>query len=298
MSRVAFFSVCNSKHFLGLVSLVNSIRRAGHLEPIFVTDCGLTERQRRILDPHVQVITPEIDVPPTTLKMYGPLLIAPELAVVLDADVILVRSFEGLLQGRPTFFVADVPDRRHECWKTLYPQQFPHPYVNAGHAILTHDFVARLSEATERMRELTNDDPSGHRTPADPFYYADQDALNALLGSVPPDQFELSWRAAYFPFRDGVEDAVLLHHIQPKPWLVPRPQTVFTREMMSLFVEGPIRPPVEEVPVRLRPGHLGAAARSWYVGRYHLRQHTRGKLGIRKRFGRQPGSRHFSGAVR
>ena len=43
---IAFYTVTDSHHFLGVVGLVNSLRLVGHDEPVFVTDAGLTAEQR------------------------------------------------------------------------------------------------------------------------------------------------------------------------------------------------------------------------------------------------------------
>ena len=76
----------------------------------------------------------------------------------------------------------------------------------------------------------------GEGTPEDPFYFADQDALNAILASslVRPDEVRaLSHRLAPHPPFPGVEivdeerlvvtgggdGPFALHHIQRKPWL-------------------------------------------------------------------------------
>jgi len=37
---VAFYAVSDAAHFLGLVGLLNSLRMAGHHEPLFVADSG------------------------------------------------------------------------------------------------------------------------------------------------------------------------------------------------------------------------------------------------------------------
>src|SRR5262245_8439821 len=52
----AFYSFCNSEHFVGVVALVNSLRLVGHEEPLFLVDSGLTSDERSRLAGHVTLI--------------------------------------------------------------------------------------------------------------------------------------------------------------------------------------------------------------------------------------------------
>ena len=47
--KAAFYCVADERYFLGAVGLINSLRLVGHDEPIYLLDCGLTERQRELL---------------------------------------------------------------------------------------------------------------------------------------------------------------------------------------------------------------------------------------------------------
>ena len=59
MIDAAFYCVADERYFLGAVAVVNSLRLHGHTEPVFVGDCGLTSRQRELLDPHATVVVDE-----------------------------------------------------------------------------------------------------------------------------------------------------------------------------------------------------------------------------------------------
>src|SRR5215207_7961449 len=50
--RCAFYTVANARHFIGVVALLNSLRLAGHTEPIRLMDAGLTDEQRTLLANH------------------------------------------------------------------------------------------------------------------------------------------------------------------------------------------------------------------------------------------------------
>ncbi len=294
----AFFIVCNSKHFVALASLVSSLREVGHTDPVYVTDCGLTGRQRETIRSHVELIEAPLTMPPELLKMYGPLTVRPKIAVVLDADLIFRRSIGDLLTGRTVMFVDAQPDRHHPDWTKLgFAQTHDHPYFNSGTLILTNGLPALIQEAIDRMIKVASSDSSVHRTADDPFHWADQDAINALFGTIDPASYDVSDDVAYWPFRAGTDTARIWHHILPKPWLVPRPQTAFTREMVRLLAEGHVDVPLDLVPRRFRRGLAGDVARAWFTARYELSSRTRGKLGIRAKLGYRPGSRHFSAGV-
>src|SRR5262249_1912508 len=91
MPATAFYSVCDSGFFLGAVALVNSLRLVGHEEPIFIVDAGLTPEQRRLMSDHATIIeAPESD-PAVFLTPRGPLERPAEVAVLLDADIVVLR---------------------------------------------------------------------------------------------------------------------------------------------------------------------------------------------------------------
>ncbi len=104
----AFYCVSDASYFLGAVGLVNSLRVLGHTEPIFVLDCGLTDAQREMLSPHVTLVRDESGTPPWLLKTIAPLAHPAEVMVLIDADMIVTRSFAELIdcaaEGRVVAF--------------------------------------------------------------------------------------------------------------------------------------------------------------------------------------------------
>ena len=276
--------------------MLNSLREVGHREPVYVTDCGLRPAQREQLAGFAEVVDAPAAAPPTTLKLRGPLNTADvDLAVVTDVDIIYRRPLYDLFDGRLVAFLNDRPERHHPAWRRLgYPIRHRQPYVNAGVLVAPPRLLPPLQRGIERMRLIASAEPGTFRTPADPFYWADQDVLNAYLSSLDPSEYAVVEGAAYWPFREDVADARLLHHIQPKPWLVPRPSTVYSREMIRLLHDGELKLPPSQLPVRLRRGAAGSVARGCLTARYHVRAHVRGRLGIRRRFRRTTTSRHFA----
>ncbi len=115
----AFFCVSNDLHFIGAVALFNSLRDVGHEEPFYLVDCGLTSRQREFLGDHVMLIEAPLEVHPVFLKGWGALQVDPEIAVILDADVIAVRPLSDLFGAPAVVFLNDVTDRFEPEWSRL-----------------------------------------------------------------------------------------------------------------------------------------------------------------------------------
>jgi hypothetical protein len=141
----------------------------------------------------------------------------------------------------------------------------------------------------------------GRGVPTDPFYFLDQDILNALLASEFADDAveALDHRLApHPPFGDvRIEDEAtlrctidggvqpfLLHHIQRKPWLAPLPETPYSKLLSRLLLSDDVRIPVSpnEVPLRLRHGKLASVERRRVAWATSVRR-TRRRLGLRRR---------------
>jgi hypothetical protein len=288
----AFFCVANSRHFVGAVALLNSLRQTGHQEPFYLTDCGLTDRQRELLDGHATLIPAPSDVFPLLLKAYGPLQVDPEVAVVLDADLIAVRPLTDLIGPKPVVFLNDLTYRHCPEWERLgYGTLRRIPYLNSGHMIFPRSsgLLARLQEGNERLAAIIAAEPETCRRPTDPFYYTDQDVLNALIGSLEPDEYVVSRDVAYWPFAEIPGNVRLLHHIQDKPWLRALRPNPYSRAMSRLLATGPVQVPTDEIPARLRQGAIGALARARASTQHTVRDYTRGRLGIRRRLAERAG---------
>ena len=294
----AFFCVCNARDFAALVALINSIREVGHTEPFYLTDCGLTDEQRRTLHGHVTFIEAPTGLPPASMKCYGPLTIDPEAAVVLDADVILLKPLTDLIDSKPVFFVDPLVDRFNPQWERLgYGSPRKAPHVNSGHFILPRGsgFLPLYQEAIERALDLVRADPALSIEFDAPFFLLDQDALNALLGSLDPESYVISDEAAYWPFDVPAPRARLMHHITFKPWLMPLRGSPYTQQMVRLLQAGPVEVSATDLPIFLRQGLGGTVARKSRSARAVIRSLTRGKLGIRAKLGGPLRSPHLKG---
>lgn len=313
LAEVAFYSVSDASAFVGVAGLINSLRLLGHDEPLLLLDCGLTPEQRALLEPHVRLVHGPPATHPALLKSWCPLAHPTEVMVLLDADIIVTRSLADLIEearaGRLVVFQDDL-GRFHPDWGELLglgplPRR---PYVNSGHVVvpraLSHDVLGELQHALARLDladALPRGGPPRTLSRSDPFFYTDQDALNAVLAArVATDRIvTLDSRLAPFPpFRGLTSDAMtlacryedgtapyLLHHVGPKPWLSATLDSVYERLLRRLLLgsDVAVRVPEHLLPLRLRTGALARADRTRAHVQAFLHSRTRGRLGIRPR---------------
>jgi hypothetical protein len=306
----AFYCVSSREYFLGAVAMINSLRLAGHTEPIFVLDCGLAPDQLRLLDRHATVVTAPDEAPPFMLKTVAPLRHPAEVMVLIDADMVVNRSLAPLIEraARGRVIAPRLPiDRFFPEWGELLglgPAR-PGPYVTSGLVLLggsPGDDVLRLMDGGRARIEL--DRTFGGNGATDyPFHYADQDLLNAILASgvdrsrietleprlvatIPFDGVtqigDGSLRCAY---DDGLEPYVLHHVFGAKPWLEPTPDGLFPR-LLRRSLLGPhrtVKVPRSQIPLRLRTGLFAAAERKRVLVTTRLRWHVGEPLSARIR---------------
>jgi hypothetical protein len=279
----AFYSVADSRAFFGLVALINSLRLQGHEEPIIVADCGLTDGQRRRLRKEVALL----DVPgaraPHLVKTMAPLAHPHDVMVLIDADIIATRPLANLTgcarTGRVVAFADRISHRFEEQWSGLLglKDMRRRPYVNAGLVIFPRELglsiLEQVQEGVARVEIARTMIADG--TSAYPFYYLDQDVLNAVMATFPPQAVEiLDHELAPFPpfsglelidektlscrYRDGREPFAL-HHVLRKPWLDPTRSNIYS-DLFARLLLGPdvaIRLQQREVPPRFRDGAVG-----------------------------------------
>jgi hypothetical protein len=292
-------------YFLGAVALVNSLRLLGHAEPIFVLDCGLSPSQRTLLGSQATVVAAPDDRTPFLLKTVAPHRHPAEVMVLLDADIIVTRPLTELIdsasRGR-ALAVEHGEDRFFDEWGELLGARARHrPYVSSSLVLLGGEIgreVIRLMDELQGRIEIERTPFSSPRPDFsahggdfqrmgrdDPFFFADQDVLNAVLAAgVNPDRVEAVDRRleATVPFaglsvvdedalrcayEDGLEPYAVHHVLAAKPWLEPTMGGVYTRLLLRLLL-GPdvaIRVPKRDLPLHLQPGVI-AGARRWYRG--------------------------------
>jgi hypothetical protein len=311
----AFYSVSDDHFFLGAVALVNSLRLVGHDEPIFIVDTGLTPEQRRKLADHVTLIPAPREEASVLLTPLGPSIHPAEVQVLIDADIIvtqpLTEFIEAARTGRVVAFLEPEPthDRSFLEWASRLdlPQLRRQPYLNAGQLFVPESLGRRLYPLWTEGQEKVNlsETRYGKARLSDPFYFADQDVLNAVLaGRFEVAELMLAEHrlAPHYPFpgldlvdtgrlacryEDGTEP-FLLHHILAKPWLKATKTTVYSRLLSRLLLAPDVALQLKprQLPLRLRKGRWAAADRR----RAHLQAliyaHSRrqlGRFGVRTR---------------
>jgi lipopolysaccharide biosynthesis glycosyltransferase len=122
MTEAAFYCVADARYFLGAAGMINSLRLQGHTEPIYLLDLGLREEQRRLLDPEVTFVAAPPGSRPWLSKTIAPLARPAETMVLIDADILVTRPLDELLEraarGRVLAFRNDV-ERHFEEWGDL-----------------------------------------------------------------------------------------------------------------------------------------------------------------------------------
>ncbi len=192
---------------------------------------------------------------------------------------------EGAARGRVVAFENDRPRYVPEWGELLgLGEARPGPYVTSGLVALggpTGDRVLELLDDRQRRVDAERTVFGEHPDPAYPFYYLEQDVLNAVLRTrVDPDRLVvLENRLAANPpfaglrlhdvdsiscsFGDGTVPYAL-HHFGRKPWLEPIYHGLYSRLFARLLLgaDVAVRVPEEMVPLRMRSGPRARAERA------------------------------------
>ena len=322
----AAYCVSNADHFLGAVALVNSLRLTGWHDQIVLVDCGLTKRQRDLLASEALLLPAPDSTPPHLLKVAGPLAHPAEVMVVLDVDMIVIRPLEPLLveaaAAKRLLAVADVlSDRFDERWGELLGLGAlrRQAYVNSGFLVAPFELGHRLFTEMERVQKRIDPESSmiAAGSPDDPFYFLDQDALNALLASSAfrrEDVRVLDQSLLPLPPFEGlriVDEQLLrlasvggtepfaLHHYQRKPWLHSLGSNIYSELLPRLWLSPdlPLRLERADIPLRFRPGPAGAVG-ARFAASLAVAERFRRRLGARRRlrasWAKRPGAREIS----
>jgi hypothetical protein len=287
MSKCAFYCVSGRDYFPGAAALVNSLRLLGHTEPVHLLDCGLDPAQRELLGREANIVETSGEAAPSVRKLAAPLHHPAEVRVILDADLIVTRRLDELIasarEGRLVAFENE-RDRHFDEWGPALGLGALRraPYLMSSAVAIGGDAVDRvLPAAADALPKLDLERTwLGAGDESDPFFYADQDVLNAVaaarlqrdevvvlparLAAIPP--FEglrlADLRSLRCEYRDGVTP-YLLHHYFRKPWLARLRSNIYSRLLTRLLLadDVAVRVPPEMLPLRLRTGARAAAAR-------------------------------------
>jgi hypothetical protein len=303
MQASAFYCLADERFFLGVAGLINSLRRAGHDQPVYLLDIGLTTGQRDRLASEVTVVPGPRDVAPWLLKTLAPRANPAEVMVLIDADMIVTRSLAPLIdRARDGGVIAFCNDRDRFCpeWGDLLdlgPLRRER-YISSGLVALGGGEGAEVLELLHDRQRRANIELGfyGRDVPGYPFTFPEQDVLNAILCSrMEADQLEalderlsptppftgltvIDERALRCEYDDGVEPYVLHHH-GPKPWLDQLHHGVYSRLLRRLLI-GPglaAAVPERDLPLRFRSGVAAYAERKRVNTRWLYRWYVRGR---------------------
>ncbi len=308
-TELAYYTLTDAAYFLGTVALLNSLRWVGEDAPLFVVDCGLTPAQRQRLSTRATVVSCRADLHPLLQKATGPLAHPARVMVFIDSDILVTRPLAPLLReaeaGRIVAFEDfGNPDRFFDEWSSLQlGQARRRPYVNSGLFALSWETSKCFLPLFDRMQLAVDMQLSvaGGGSPSYPFYFPDQDILNAVLCACFDGQVtRLERRLAPFPpfpeieivdgdrtlcaYPDGVAPFVL-HHTYRKPWLASLRANSYSRLFTFLVADPqaclPLGP--RDLPPRLSNRPLARLDR-WRAAKQHAAHNRlRGRLGIRPR---------------
>jgi hypothetical protein len=283
----AFYSVADSRYFLGAVGMVNSLRLLGHTEPLFILDCGLTPAQRELLAPEVTLVPAPDETPPWLLKVVAPLRHPAEVTVLIDADIIATRSLRDLIEraSQPSVIAFENDtDRFVADWGALLGlgEVRRQPYLSSGLVFLGHPMGNEVLALMAELQDQVDFDRTFWRAnePDYPFLYGDQDVFNAILASRVPRERVIGLpnrlapnppfgglrpvdeRGLRWAYDDGVEPYVVHHHTA-KPWLEPTYDGVYSRLLGRLLAstDVSVRVPRRQIPLRMRSGLAAYAER-------------------------------------
>jgi hypothetical protein len=284
MTDAAFYCVADERYFLGAVGMINSLRLHGHDEPVYLLDLGLTERQRELLAPEIELVAPPADTPPWLAKTHAPLDHPAQTMVLIDADMIVTRPLTDLIaeaaSGRVIVF-ANESERFFSEWGELLglgPIERG-TYACSGLIVAGGEAGSRvisLLDEHQRTVDIDRTFAAAHDD-AYPFLYPEQDVLNAILASSALDSGTTEVRpyelAPMPPFdglaaREGIRCAYgdgrepyVVHHFGAKPWLERTHDGVYSQLLRRVLAAGPVRVDERDLPLRLRHSRLASVER-------------------------------------
>jgi hypothetical protein len=302
MSGAAFYCVSSPVYFLGAVGMINSLRLAGHDEPVYVLDCGLDESQRGLLAGEATLLDAPPGREPYTLKTEAPQRRPAPTRVLIDTDLVVTRPLDDLLEqaarGAVVAFRNPI-DRFVDEWGEILDlgSLERRPYVCSGLVALGEpagtEVLDLLADRQERVEFERGYFGANDRTYA--LEYADQDVLNAILATrvgagrlvaldarlAPMPPFEglrlIDERTLHCEYADGTQPYAVHQSLPVKPWLQPITDGIYSRLLRRVLTgdDVAIRVPDPMIPRSLRRGPIGFAERQ----RVKARDQIRGRLG-------------------
>ncbi len=290
--EATYFTAGDSGYFVGVVALLNSLALTRNTHRLVVIDLGFTSTQVSQLEEFADVIQlPETPRLPYFVKPLVHRIRRTDVAVWIDADIMMTRALTPLLERAAAGAICLVPDpdqdRWFPEWETLFELRAPLrrlPYCNAGFfAISTDRWGGFLDRWQEVCQSIPTDQVTADRS--NPFHHTDQDAMNALVMSeVPPEALAIRGideeghlhldrdariidPCSLHVVRRGVPTLLLHHALSPKPWMADGWKILAGNAYVRLLPrvlfadDVPLRIDPGTVPAWLRPGRAAGASR-------------------------------------
>jgi hypothetical protein len=139
-----FYAVGDSRYFLPLVALLNSLRLTGHQHELVVGDCGLTADQRAQLRPCCRVfpLRDQTQRHPVLFKPFPYLWRPTGTVVIIDADMIVTGPLEPILSLAGQGKICAYPDPDHDRWFAEWQQLFDLAGAPRHQTYVSSHFVA------------------------------------------------------------------------------------------------------------------------------------------------------------
>lgn len=196
-SSVSFYTIADRRFFVGTVGMINSLRLVGHEQRVFVLDRGLSEYQRDSLAEECEFVSlPGTQATnPTLFKPFAHLTRPRGVIVILDSDLVVVRSLDSVIEAARRGQVCTCADPESGRWFAEWEHIFNLPYqprrqtyVNAGFLAFSVEHWPYLLPRWWDLCQQISSHPTIYEGAIweSPTSQADQDALNAILMSEVP----------------------------------------------------------------------------------------------------------------
>lgn len=196
-AQATLYTVCDRRYFLGLAALRNSLALTNPGVDLVILDCGLTDEQRRRLEPSCRLVSVDRDgMEPHMLKAHVDTLEPTGTIALIDADMIVTRPLDDVFASAADGYIVAFSDPDGDRWFAAWEELLALPgpprrqrYVNTGFVAFDVEqhptLLAMWHDACARIPPRITRGGAGSK---DPFNDRDQDALNAILMSAVPEE--------------------------------------------------------------------------------------------------------------
>jgi hypothetical protein len=137
---VTFYTISSDLYFPGFVGMLNSLRLAGHNEPVTVLERGMSPKQKAVLEGHCTVVSMDHEVTnPCHLTAYPSQLDTSGVVVFIDSDALVLERLDEAIScargGKICMYGDPETFRSFPEWTEIFGLRTPlrrQPYYNTG----------------------------------------------------------------------------------------------------------------------------------------------------------------------